>query len=583
MDKEVNEKSEAERRSSFSGSLSHSEGGTVVGGDRDPGAKERHHGEDADLEIEAVVSGHSLDLELGKSDNADALARVESRGSVRSRVSRVLSRRKSKASERERIPVAPIPTTNLDAGIIGWEDQDDPEMPLNFSTPRKWLIVGLVSAITFITPFASTILAPGISALDAEFGNENEILGAMTVSIYLLGYVVGPLFLAPLSEIYGRRVILSATNVFFCLWQIGCALAPSISSLIVFRFFSGIGGSGCLTLGAGIIADVFQTDERGFAMGIYTVGPLIGPTAGPLIGGFLSQTIGWRWDFWIVFIVSVVIVGLTEIFARETHARTLIRRKVKRLRAELGRDDLRSCYDPEPTSDVAPLSHKRILLNGLIRPTKMLFLSPIVLFLSIYIAFTYGVLYLLFTTIPVVFHETYGWGVGLTGLVYIALGIANFAGWAVTTAYSDRNVVRLTRANKGVFEPEMRLPLCIYFGMCLPVTFFWYGWSAMAKTHWIVPILGLMPFSFGIIGIYLPIVTYLVDAYPVYAASAIAANTVLRSLVGMLLPLAGPPMYETLGLGWGNSLLGFICIAMIPVPTLIYRYGKRLRSMGLQL
>lgn len=294
----------------------------------------------------------------------------------------------------------------------------------------------------------------------------------------------------------------------------------------------------------------------------------------------MSQTIGWRWDFWIVFIVSVIIVGLTEILARETNARSLMKAKVKRLRAELGRDDLRSCYDP---ADAVPQSHTRVLLNGLVRPTKMLFLSPIVLLLSTYMAFTYGVLYLLFTTIPIVFQETYGWGVGLTGLVYISLGLGNLAGWAVITAYSDKAVVRQTKANGGVFQPEMRMPLCIYFGMCLPVTFFWYGWSAEAETHWIVPIIGLFPFSFGILGVYLPIVTYLVDAYPVYAASAVAANTVLRSLVGMLLPLAGPSMYETLGLGWGNSLLGFICIAMIPVPTLIYRYGKRLRNMGLQL
>jgi len=213
----------------------------------------------------------------------------------------------------------------------------------------------------------------------------------------------------------------------------------------------------------------------------------------------------------------------------------------------------------------------------------MLFLSPIVLALSIYMAFTYGVLYLLFTTIPVVFRETYRFGTGVAGLVYIAMGVGNFCGWAFITAYSDRSVVRQTKDNNGVFEPEMRMPICIYFGACLPLTFFWYGWSAEADVHWIVPVLGLFPFSFGIMGVYLPIVTYLVDAYPMYAASAVAANTVLRSLAGMLLPMAGPPMYDRLGLGWGNSLLGFICVALIPVPTLIYRFGKKLRGMGLQL
>ena len=309
-------------------------------------------------------------------------------------------------------------------------------------------------------------------------------------------------------------------------------------------------------------------------MGIYTLGPLIGPTIGPIIGGYLAQTIGWRWDFWIVLIVAVTITISTEIFNTETNPRVLMERKVVRLRTELGRDDLRSVYlttGPQP-------SRKRILLNGLIRPTKMLVRSPLVFFLSLYIAFTYGVLYLLFTTIHIVFEETYGFTIGTTGLVYIALGAGNLCGWAIITLRSDKDVVRRTRANDGVFEPEMRLPISIYFGCLLPITFFWYGWTTQAKTHWILPVISLFPFSFGLIGIFLPITTYLVDCYPVYAASAMAANTVLRSLVGMLLPLAGPSMYASLGLGWGNSLLGFLCIAMIPVPLLIWKFGARLRK-----
>ena len=361
------------------------------------------------------------------------------------------------------------------------------------------------------------------------------------------------------------------------------------------------------TLGAGVIADVFRTDERGFALGIYTLGPLIGkllallatiyessrlapvpvltrvsfrspptgPTLGPLIGGFLSETIGWRWDFWIVLIVGVVFTGMIEIFNQETNPRVLIDRKVQRLKVELGRDDLRSCYDAE---GAAKLSRRRILLNGLIRPSKMLLFSPLVLAVSIYMSFTYGVLYLLFTTIPIVFQEQYGWSVGVTGLVYLCLGLGNLAGWAVVTLTSDRGVVRRTRENNGVFQPEMRLPLCIIFACFLPPTFFWYGWAAYYQTHWIVPILGLFPFSFGIIGLFLPFMTYLVDCYPTYAASVVAANTVARSLVGALLPLAGPQMYQSLGLGWGNSLLGFISFALIPVPLVLYRYGSWLRK-----
>lgn len=394
--------------------------------------------------------------------------------------------------------------TDLDAGIVGWDGQDDENMPLNFTPVRKWVLVGLLSAITLVTPLASSILSPGISRLMVEFEEDSAIVGAMTVSIYLLGYVIGPMFLAPLSEIYGRRPIITATNIFFCCWQIGCALAPSIEALIVFRFFSGVGGSGCLTLGGGIIADIFRPEQRGFAMGMWTVGPLFGPTIGPLIGGFVAETIGWRWDFWIVLIIAVMIAVMIEFFNQETSHRVLIAKKVERLKKELGRDDLRSCYD---ASGPQQLSQGRVLANGLIRPIKMLLFSPILLLLTIYISFAYGTLYLLFTTIPSVFESTYGFSVGLTGLVYLGLGLGTTIGWLIITFYSDKTVIAFAKRNNGEFEPEMRLWISIWFSWLLPITFFWYGWCAEYKVHYMATIISLIPFGIGIMGLFLPITT----------------------------------------------------------------------------
>ncbi|KAL4898345.1 major facilitator superfamily domain-containing protein [Aspergillus ambiguus] len=522
-------------------------------------------------EVETTVPGHELDVELGELRGTRDLEKIGTRESARSKISRIISTAsgRSKGGLRQE----PIPVSDLDAGIVGWDSQDDPAYPINFPAWKKWLLLGLVSLVTLTTPFASSILSPAITSVGEEFHNTSETVGAMTVSIYLVGYVIGPLFMAPLSEIYGRRMVLACSNFFFCIWQIGCALAPNMASLIVFRLLCGIGGAGCLTLGGGVISDLFRTDQRGFAMGFWTLGPLFGPVIGPLIGGFVVETIGWRWDFWIVLILGGVIVVTLEIFNRETNHRILIKRKVARLRKELGRDDLRSCYE----EGEAP-SKLQILVHGLIRPMKLLALSPLVFFLSLYVAFVYGVLYLLFTTIPTLFESVYGFSVGLTGLVYLALGLGNFLGWLVITLWSDKSVVRLAQSNGGKFQPEMRLAISIFFGIFLPVTFFWYGWCAYYKVHWIASILSLIPFGFGIMGIFLPIMTYLVDCYPVYAASAIAANTVSRSLVGAFLPLAGPSMYETLGLGWGNSLLGFICVGMIPLPVIFYKYGAKLRA-----
>lgn len=448
-------------------------------------------------------------------------------------------------------------------------------MPLNFPGSRKWLLLGLLASITFVSPLASSMFAPAVSFADKEFGNTSVIRSTLSVSIFLLGYTVGPLVLAPLSEIYGRRYVLTAGNIIFALFQIGCALSPNMSALIVFRFLSGIGGSGCLTIGGGVIADLFRADQRGLATSIYSLGPLFGPIVGPVCGGFVAQRASWRWVFWILLITAATAAIGIEVLNKETNHRVLIKRKVIRLQKELDRPDLRSCYD---IPGAAPESATMTLFYGILRPLKMLFRSPIIILLSLYMAFTYGLLYLLFTTIPMVFVGTYHWDPELTGLAYIGLGIGFMASLAVVAKISDVTVIRMTKENNGVSEPEMRLPACIFFACFIPITFFWYGWAAEKEAHWIVPVVGLMPFGFGMMGIFIPIQTYVIDAFSEYAASGVAALTVSRSLFGAFLPLAGPEMYTALGLGWGNSVLGFIAIALIPCPLLIFKFGAKIRK-----
>lgn len=273
-----------------------------------------------------------------------------------------------------------------------------------------------------------------------------------------------------LSEIYGRHIVLCSANVFFCIWLIGTALAPSLVSLIVFRFLTGVGGSGCLTIGGGIIADMIPIHQRGKAITIWMLGPLIGPTIGPLIGAYVTQDIGWRWTVWIVLIASVPTVAAIGFLSQETNPRVLIHRKTVRLRAELNRPELRSGYlDPS----APPQTSSQILARGLMRPVRLLCTSPLLFSLSLYIAFCYGVLYLLFNTIPLVFQDTYGFSLGTTGLVYIPMGIGYAASMAIFSFLSDRTVVRMTAANGGRYEPEMRLVSCVYFAALLPFTFFW--------------------------------------------------------------------------------------------------------------
>ncbi|TGO13042.1 hypothetical protein BTUL_0078g00510 [Botrytis tulipae] len=466
-----------------------------------------------------------------------------------------------------------LPEMNLDKGIVGWDSQEDPSMPLNFSQNRKWALLAQITAITFVSPLSSTIFAPGATFMDKDFHNSNSLLSSFTVSVYILGYVLGPLFIAPASECWGRRPVLSATNWWYVIWQAGCAVAPNIGCLIAFRFLAGLGGAGCMTLNGGIIADLFVPEERGAANALAAIGVIFGPVIGPIFGAFIGQRAGWRWIFWVLCCLSGVITIVIQIFNKESYAPVIIARKTAKLSKELGRKDLRSCYDVDEV-ETKPEKFQREFT----RPLRMLFLSPVIALFCTYMSLVYGLLYLLLTTLPMVYTETYHWSTELTGLASLGIGIGFFVGLVVIGLTSDKIIVKLTNWNGGIYEPEMRLPYMTLFAILIPISFFWYGWAADKAVHWIVPIIALSPFGFGMLGIFFPIQMYLIDAFPVHSASAMAALTVSRSLVGALLPMAGPQLYSSLGLGWGNSLLGFIALLMVPMPYYLWKYGGTIRK-----
>ncbi|KAF1996896.1 MFS general substrate transporter [Amniculicola lignicola CBS 123094] len=489
-----------------------------------------------------------------------------------------LERHLSRKSTNKNQTLAPeiYPLSDLDNGLVGWDSQDDPTNPRNFAENRKWFILGLVSAITFLSPLASSIFAPGVTFVSQEFNNTSQILASFSVSVFVMGFSIGPLFLSPLSEIYGRCIVLNISNIFFCAFSLGCALAPNLAGLIIMRFLSGVGGSACLTIGLGVISDLFVAQQRGKATALYSLGILFGPVLGPICGGFIAQRAGWRWDFWVVFIAGILISILLFILNKETNPTVLLEWKTTKLRTELSRPELRNIYTH--TRPAAELTRSFVLSRGMYRPLKLLFTSPIVFILSLYISFVFGLLFLLFTTITTVYISTYSWTPELCGLAFLGVGLGFFLGIIFVARTSDATIIRLTKRNNGIYEPEMRLPTCVFFGMLIPISFFWYGWATDKQVHWIVPIIGLIPFGCGMMGIFAPIQTYLIDCFPQYAASAVAGVTAIRCLFGALLPLGAPAMYDALGLGWGNSLLGFLAVAMIPFPALIYKYGGLVRK-----
>ncbi|KAH7038963.1 MFS multidrug transporter [Macrophomina phaseolina] len=450
---------------------------------------------------------------------------------------------------------------------VDWNEPGDPENPQNWPSWKRYSYVALVSVLTLIMNLSSTIFAPGSAMLKEEFGIRSTTVGTLTVSIYMLGLVGGPVVAAPASEMFGRLPVYHVCNALFLAFTIACAKSTNTSMFLAFRLLAGAAGSAPLTIGGGTIAGVMPKEQRGLAMGMFSLGPTLGPSVGPIAGGFIAETVGWRWTFWVLAIAHGVVAFVAVVFMRETFAKILLQRKSTRI----GAHATANVQDGARSS-----SAKQLLLASSIRPLLMLAMSPTVSLLSLAVAFAFGLTFLLITTFSSVFQDQYGFSLGISGLCYLGMGTGMLLAVAIFSSTSGK-VLRWHIA-KGLVEPENRLALMAVFYPVMPIGFFWYGWAADAEKHWIVPLIGAAFVGFGSLFILMPAQLYLVDAFgPAQAASALAAVTMLRSVFAAFLPLAGPPLYEKLGLGWGNSLLGFLAVAFVPIPLLFYRYGTILR------
>lgn len=380
--------------------------------------------------------------------------------------------------------------------IVGWESSDDPTNPLNWAPWRRWGTVFLVSLITLITPLASTMFAAAVPILMDEFGVESKILNAFVVSIFVLGFVIGPLICSPLSELHGRLPVYHTSNFVFLCFTIACAVAPNLPALMVFRFMAGSAGSAALAIGGGTIADVIPIHHRGKAMVLFSMGPILGPVIGPVGGGFEVQALGWRWIFWILTIASGSVCVLCLAVMRETFAPKILIGRTRELEKRYPHVAFRSKY-------WSPLTEKEYLIRSLVRPLRML-VNPIVLSLSLYLAVGYGYLYLIFTTLSLIFRTKYGFGLGAAGLSFLGSGVGSIIGAAVYAYWADGAHGHLSKKHGGA-RPEFRLPALMVASVVLPVGLFMYGWTLETGVHWMAPQVACGIFGFAVVLIFVSV------------------------------------------------------------------------------
>ncbi|KAK3938462.1 major facilitator superfamily domain-containing protein [Diplogelasinospora grovesii] len=442
----------------------------------------------------------------------------------------------------------------------------DPHNPMNFSESRKWFITSIVTLSVFAVTLTSSAYSASAHQITAEFDASSELF-ALGIALFVLGFAVGPAVWAPLSELYGRQMQFIVSHAFMTAFIGATAGCKNMASLLVFRFLAGTFGASPLTNAGGVIADLFPPSQRGLASSIFATAPFMGPVLGPIMGGFVTISVGWRWVQGIccIFVGVVWIAG--TVLLPETYAPVLLQKTAKRLSRETGKSYISTL---EKHHGGAELSE--IFAKTLKRPWVLLFWEPIVLIASIYMSILYGTIYMFLAAFPIVYQETRGWNEGIGSLAFLGQAVGMLLG----LMYTINDNTRYKRLGDAA-TPESRLPPAMIGAVALPIGMFAFAWTNFPSIHWSASIILSAPFGFGSVLVFISVLVYLLDSYTVYAASVLAAGAMLRALFGMAFPLFTIYMYHNLGIHWATSVPAFLTLACLPFPFVMYKYGAKIR------
>ncbi|KAH6610383.1 MFS multidrug transporter [Trichoderma cornu-damae] len=444
--------------------------------------------------------------------------------------------------------------------------------PMAYKDSFKWILTLIQASATLSVSFASSAYSGTLLEIVEQFNISTEV-SILGVSLFVTGFAIGPLLWAPLSEMYGRQKMFFLSYMALAAFSAGVAGARNIATVIVLRFLAGAFGSSPLTNAGGVIADLFQARQRGMAFGIFAMAPFLGPALGPIAGGFLGEAQGWRWVEGLIAIFTGVVWITSSFVYPETYAPVLLRQRAAALSKRTGKVYISRLEEGQAVKTIG--SQLRV---SLLRPWLLLIKEPIVLLISLYTAILYGTLYLCFAAFPIVFQQGRGWSPGIGGLAFTGIAIGVTAATVGSIFDNARYTRAAARSPDGVAPPEARLPPAILGSVLIPIGLFWFAWTNGPSVHWIVSIIGSIFFAAGIILVFLSLINYLVDSYVIFAASALAASSVIRSLFGAAFPLFTTYMYQNLGIHWASSVPAFLALACVPFPTLFYIYGARIRA-----
>ncbi|KAH8179487.1 major facilitator superfamily protein [Sarocladium implicatum] len=459
--------------------------------------------------------------------------------------------------------------------LVTWQGDGDPGHPFNWSLLRKWTITLILAGGGLVTLMSGAMLAPALQVISEDLGTSSEMT-QIFLSIYVLAFAFGPMVLSPFAEVFGRRPVWIAASCFYILWNTVAGFSKSSGLLIVSRVLSGLGASAEFAITNPVLSDTWRPEQRGISLAMTGFFPLLGPALGPVIGGAVTETVGWRWTFWVLSIFDGFLVIVAVFAFPETYQVLLLERRAANLRKTTGKPYVTPNPDASEKRRLGP-----VLYKALTRPCRLLFTQPILQVIAVFLAYNFGTLYIVLSTFATLWIDRYGETERDSGLHYFALVIGYTVAAQGGALVMDRLWAHLKKKAGNATAPEYRVPLMIPGAILIPTGLLIYGWSAEKHYLWIVPDVGIAIFGCGIILNTQAMQAYVMDAFQQYVASASAASQFLRSIAGFAFPIFAPAMYHKIGYGWGNSLLALTFVALgWPAPFLLWKYGATLRAKG---
>ncbi|OQV05719.1 hypothetical protein CLAIMM_10406 isoform 2 [Cladophialophora immunda] len=458
--------------------------------------------------------------------------------------------------------------------LVDWYTTDDPENPQNWSQAKKLFVLVQICLYTFAMYGGSSIYVVGESGVMQRFG-VSQAAAALGLSMYVIGYGVGPLLFAPLCEIpaVGRNGVYTPAFILFVIICIPTAVVDNYAGLLVLRFLQGFLSSPCLANGAASVGDMFSLLMLPVYLSSWTAACFWGPALGPVVASFAVSAEGWRWSLWELLWLSAPILVVYLITFPETSGATILRRRAARLRKLTGRTDLRS----QSEIDQEHMKYSEVFADAIIKPLEITIKDPAVAYTNIYTALLYGVYYSFFEAFPLVYIGIYGFNLGELGLTFLSIGVACMIGVVIYNTYLLVYLVP-DIIKHGLRAPEHRLVPAL-FGVCiLPAALFMFGWTSRHGVHWIVSMLAVVIVVGANFVIFQCVFVYLPLSYPRYTASLLASNDLFRALFAAGCVIFSRPMFVNLGIGPGASLLAGLACAGVVGMFILWKFGGKLRA-----